>query len=182
MKLILSHNAITSLILGIVISLFIGVAEASTPTPLSQADRDNLLKVAVELKETILHEDINGFLHYVSKLNGLTCTDTKIPYQQITRDLQNKKSHLYISLFDSARFSKQCGHEYPEEYPAISDKEFFTNATTLSIEITRVEDGWAQVIYKSATKKHYPREFIFHKEGSDWKLTEGVIVGSCSCG
>jgi hypothetical protein len=179
---VLSNNAKIAIILGAVVLLFNGAAAASTPTPLSHPDRESLLKAAVDLKEAILRQDIDGFLHHVSKLNGLTCTDTQIQYQQIKKDLHNKESHLYMSLFDSTRFSKQCGHQYPREYPAISDKEFFSKATNMSIEITRAADGWAQVTYKSETKGHYPREYTFHKEGSDWKLTEGVVVDSCSCG
>jgi hypothetical protein len=183
MKRLLYGEVKVAQILVALALFFMGVAAAApTYASLSQADREKLRKVAEQLKEAILHEDVDGILRHVSKTNGLTCTDTKIPYQQVRKDLRNKNSHLYMSLFDSVRFSKQCGHEYPAEYPAISDKEFFTKAANESIEIVSIADGWAQVTYKSQTEGLYPREYSFHKEGQDWKLIEGFIVGSCSCG
>jgi hypothetical protein len=170
-------------ILIALILLFVGLASAAqTSKPMSQTDQENLHQVAVALKDAILHEDVEGVLRHISQSNGLTCTDTQIPYRQVKKDLHNKKSHLYISLFDSTRFYKLCGHQYPGEYPAISDKEFFTKASSVSIEIKSIEDGWAQVTYKSQIKSHYPREYTFHKEGPSWKLREGFIVGRCSCG
>ncbi len=171
------------LLLAALILLLAGLASATTtPEALSPTDRDKLLRVAVELKEAILHEDVEGILRHVSKSNGLICTDTRIPYQQIRKDLHNKNSHLYMSLFDSASFSKKCGSEYPAEYPAISDKEFFTTATSESIEIEPMGGGSAQVAFKSKTKGRYPREFLFHKEGREWKLTDGFVLSRCSCG
>ena len=169
-------------LLAALILLFAGLASATmTSEALSPTDRDKLLKVAVEVKEAILHEDVEGILRHVSKA-GLICTDTSIPYRQIKRDLHNKDSHLYMSLFDSARFSKQCGSEYPAEYPGISDKEFFTTATSESIEIAPMGGGSAQVTFKSKTQGHYPREWLFHKKGREWKFTDGFILNRCSCG
>ena len=166
--------------------LFAGLASAAPkPAQLTQADRENLRKVAVTLKEAILREDVDGILRHVSKLNGLTCVDTQIPYQQVREDLHDKNSHLYMSLFDSERFSKQCGHEYPAEYPVkyrvISDKEFL-KAANEPIEIELITDGWAQVTFKSKTKAPYLRKYGFHKQGRVWMLTDGFIVRRCSCG
>ena len=136
----------------------------------------------MNLKEAILNEDVDGILRHVSKSNGLTCRDTQIPYQQVRKDLQNRNSHLYMSLFDSVIFSKQCGYEYPAEHPPISDKEFLSTAANESIEFESITDEWARVTFKSQTKGPYRREYSFHKEESGWKLTGGFIVSRCSCG
>lgn len=166
--------------------LFVGLASAAPkPAQFSRTDRDNLRNVVVNLKEAIIHEDVDGILRHVSKSNGLTCRDTQIPYQQVRKDIHDRNSHLYMSLFDSVGFFKKCGYEYPAEYlaehPAISDKEFLSTATNESIEIVAITDEWAQVTFKSQTKAPYRREYSFHKEGRGWKLTGGLIVSRCSC-
>ena len=172
---------------GIVLTYFLTVPVSilgsafpeSKSEPLSNADRESLLKVAVDLRTAILREDINGILQHVSTSQGLSCTDTQYSYQEVKKDLHNKNSHLYICLFDTVGFSKMCGHQYPAEYPAISDKEFFSKAEYEPIEIKSMKVGWAIVTYTSKTRGHYPREYTFHKEQGEWKLTYGVIIGSC---
>ena len=159
-----------------------GLASAAPkPAQFSRTNQDNLRKVAVKLKEAILHEDVDGILRYVSESNGLTCRDTQIPYQQVSKDLHDRNSHLYMSLFDSVGFSKKCRYEYPAEHPAISDKEFLSTAANESIEIVSITDEWAQVTFKSQTKAPFRREYSLHKEGRGWKLTGGFIVSRCSC-
>lgn len=149
---------------------------------LSYTDQIELRKVALEIREAILNENIEDILKHLRKQHGLTCTDTNIPYKQVKRDLYNKNSHLYMSLFDSARWRKQCGDHYPAEYPAISEKEFFSKTTGESIKISSIEDGWAKVTFTSSHKHLYPREWYFHKDGKVWKFANGFILSRCSCG
>jgi hypothetical protein len=149
---------------------------------LSAADQNELRMVAIELREAILKENVDGIVKRLRTGHGLTCTDTLIPYKQVKSDLYNKNSHLYMSLFDSVRWNKQCGSHYPPEYPAISEKEFFSRTIDEPIEITALKDGWAKVIFKSKNKSLYPREWYFHKEGGVWKFGDGFIVSRCSCG
>ena len=155
---------------------------APAAQPLAPSDEEDLRKTALELKDAIVHEDVQGILRRVSRSKGLICTDSRISYQQVQKDLHNKNSHLYMSLFDSARFAKRCGGQYPPAYPAISEKEFFTAVQNDMIEIARVGKGWAQVVFKSKTEGHYPREWVFHKEGGQWRLSDGFIVSRCTCG
>src|SRR5712691_2881524 len=105
-------------------------------SPLAPSDEEGPRKAAMELKQAIVQEDVQGILRRVSRSEGLTCTDSRISYRQVKKDLHNKNSHLYMSLFDSASFAKRCGKEYPPDYPAISDKEFFTAARNEVIEIS----------------------------------------------
>jgi len=158
------------------------VAPSQTSSKLSKIDQESLQMTVTQLKDAILHDDIQKVLTFISKTNGLTCTDTKYSYDRISNFLKDKNSHLYLSLFDSSRFSKLCGSNYSPEYPAISEKEFFTRATNTSIDITSPKNGWAFVVYKSQTKGHYQREWTFHKENGQWKIAEGFIIGNCSCG
>jgi hypothetical protein len=162
---------------------FFGVASAAPTTEsLSLIDQQDLRRVALELRGAILHEDIARILRHVSRSNGLGCTDTEIPYKQVEKYLHEKKSHLYMSLFDSSRFSTQCGNDYSPEFPAISAKEFFGAESDQTLEIVPHTRNQAQVIFKSRIKGHYQREWEFKKEGKEWKLVYGFIVGNCSCG
>ena len=108
----------------------------------------------------------------------LSCTDTEIPYHEVQRDLQ--------SLFDTARWSTRCGHEYASEYPAISDAEFFRNATNAHVEIALVdvfpESGvlWATATFHSSHMRH--AGWSFSRVGDRWLLGRGLIVSRCSCG
>ena len=150
--------------------------------PLAPSDEVGLRKTALELKDAIVQEDVQGILRLISRSKGLICTDSRISYQQVHKDLHNKNSYLYMSLFDSARFAGRCGRQYPPDYPAISEKEFFTAVQNDMIHIGRVGKGWAQVVFRSRTQGHYPREWVFHKEGSQWRLSDGFIVSRCTCG
>jgi len=149
---------------------------------LSPTDQKELRNVAMEIREAILNEDIAGILRHLRQEHGLTCTDTTIPYKQVKSDLYNKNSHLYMSLFDSARWHKQCGDHYPAEYPAVSEKEFLSKTIGEPIQITSVQDGWAKVTFRSRDKHLYPREWYFHKDGKVWKFADGFILSRCSCG
>ena len=163
--------------------LSVGVSSAAPGDDLLLlADRQKLAEVALDLKGAILREDAEGVLRHVSRASGLRCTDTQIPYRQIKRDLHNKTSHLYMSVFDSNNWSKRCGSEYPVEYPAISDKEFFATAEQVAMEIEPIEKDWVKVTFKSNKKSQYPREFSFHRERGIWRLTDGFVVSRCSCG
>jgi hypothetical protein len=176
------------LIASVLILLWLGPASAELNAseknvPPSQLDQQDLRRVAEKLKTAILKEDIDGILRHIDP-DGLRCTDTKVPYQQVRRDLHNKNSDLYLSLFDTARFVKRCGRGYPSDYPAISDREFFSRAEneTIEIEISERNKERAKVTIRSSVKGHYPRELYFHKVAGKWKVSHGFIVGSCTCG
>jgi hypothetical protein len=165
-------------------AIIVGSAAASCygGQPLSAQDRSSIQLVVTQLKEAILQEDTHKLLSLISNQIGLTCTDSKYSQKQISGFLKDKTSYLYLSLFDSKGYSQRCGGNYPPEFPAISEKEFLSKASRPTIEITPIEAGWAKVVYKSETKGHYQREWVFHKESGSWKIAEGFIIGNCSCG
>jgi len=147
----------------------------------SIADERQIRRAVVALREAILKKDLKDLLRQISGA-GLTCTDTDYSYKMIRAFLDDKKSHLYMSLFDSARFSQQCGNEYPVEYPAISEQEFLRTAND-SMLIVRTDSNWARVTLTSPNPRHYPREWSFHREGGTWKVAGGSwVVGRCGCG
>jgi hypothetical protein len=157
-------------------------ASATDQATLSAHDREVILKTVDALRAAILSGNADAFLQHVSTTQGLTCTDTKYSYKDITRFLADKRSHLYMGLFDSPSFAQACGREYPPEYPAISDREFLKTANA-AVTITTVRKGWVEVTINSPVPSHYPRMWYLHKEGEAWKLAgDGVIIGSCSCG
>lgn len=157
-------------------------ANCNCAQPLSVHDKSSVQRVVTQIKDAILQEDIPKLLSLISNQFGLTCTDSKYSHKQISSFLKDKTSYLYLSLFDSKGYSQRCGGNYPPEFPAISEKEFLSKASNPTIEITPIEAGWVKVVYKSNMKGHYQREWILHKEFGSWKMTEGFIVGSCSCG
>ena len=157
------------------------VVMAGPSEALSKADDDMLRRTAEDLRAAILREDAESVLRFVSSA-GLGCTDTQVPYSRVKRDLHDKNSHLYLSLFDSSRFSKRCGTQYPPDFPAISDRDFFLSTRDGPVEIHPLGDGMAQVVFRSDRKDLYQREYDFRKEAGVWKLVYGLIVGSCSCG
>jgi hypothetical protein len=145
--------------------------------------QEDLRKVVIDLRQAIVNGDAAAVLRHVSRQHGLTCTDTEAPYAQVRRDLTDKRSHLYIQLFDTAAFVKRCGTaNYQAAYPPISEKEFFSAAPDAPFEIRQREPGWATVLFRSPVKSHWPREYIFHRESGTWKLTNGPIVSRCTCG
>jgi hypothetical protein len=154
---------------------------AKDPFRLPDSERVQLETTAEAVRVAIIHEDTNEIASIVSK-SGLMCTDTNYSHAQVANFLKNKKSHLWLSLFDSARFSRLCGDGYPSEFPAISEKEFFIKSTNLVITIIATDKRNATVTYQSSTKGHYKRDWYFRKEGSHWKLVDAFIVGGCFCG
>jgi len=160
-----------------------GVCAAATDqATLSAHDRQVILKTVDELRAAILTGNADALLQHVSATQGLTCTDTKYSYKDITHFLADKRSHLYMGLFDSPSFAQACAREYPPEYPAISDREFLKTANA-AVTITTVRKGWVEVTINSPASSHYPRKWYLHKEGEAWKLTgDSLIIGSCSCG
>ena len=172
---------------GIVVAVFLALlvfrsASAASPSAaLSSKDRNDLQRVAMALRDAIVREDIPGIMKQVSQ-SGLGCTDNHIEYKKVEADLRSKGGYLHRSFFDSANFAKECGAGYGPEYPAISDKEFFSSEQNQSIEIIPYSAIDAQVVFKSRIPNHYKREWDFKKERGEWKLKYGFIVGSCSCG
>jgi len=163
------------------IVLWSAPAFAQNTRTFSIADERQIRRAVVALREAILKEDLKQLLRQISGA-GLTCTDTDYSYKMIKAFLTNKRSHLYMSLFDSARFSQQCGSGYPVKYPAISEQEFPQTAND-SVRIVRIDSNWARVTLTSPNPRHYPREWSFHREGGTWKVAGGSwIVGRCACG
>jgi hypothetical protein len=157
-------------------------ADGSPPEAFSAVDQRNLRAVALKVQEAILNENVNELARAVSRTEGLTCTDARYSYKSVQSFLHDKTSHLYMSLFDSARFSRQCGYQYSPEYPAISDREFLRTGNE-SIVIARLDNDWAQVTITSSVKGLYPREWYFHREERTWRLARGsFVLGRCSCG
>jgi hypothetical protein len=147
----------------------------------SIADERQIRQAVVAFREAIVKKDVKQLLRQISG-GGLTCTDTNYSYKMIRAFLDDSKSHLYMSLFDSVRFSRQCGSRYPVEYPAISEQEFLRTAND-SILIVRIDSNWASVMLTSPNPGHYQREWSFHRESGTWKVAGGsLIVGRCDCG
>ena len=149
----------------------------------SSADEQQLRAVTARIREAILTENIAVLLQSISAVLGLQCTDTTYSHEQIKTFLQNRNSHLYISLFDSARFARQCGRSgYPPEYPAISEKEFLRSANS-AVEIVRIDNDWAKVTLISPVPSQFPRVWNLHREAGTWEIAGvGFVIGNCSCG
>jgi hypothetical protein len=164
-----------------------GVALGNAPgTPatdlLTFADQQELRSVSKSVVEAILGENVQALLRHVSQTKGLTCTDTEYSYRSVEAFLRDKKSHLYISLFDTGSFSRRCGDDYPVQYPAISEREFLRSAEQ-QFSVTADDVDWAHVTISSPVKGHYTRAWYLHREGGTWKLTGGsFVIGRCSCG
>lgn len=157
-------------------------AAATSGVDLSESERVELLKVAAAVRGAILNGDVVSLLRFISKGDGLECTDSQYRYGQVAKDLRNKRSFLYMSLFNSEQFSAQCGEGYPAEYPAISDREFFAKSPNSTIEITFASKGQAEVTFHSGSSALYPRKYDFHRESKGWRLVGGLIIGECTCG
>jgi hypothetical protein len=157
-------------------------ADATNVNMLSPADRAQLVSTAVKLRDAILHVDAKTVGSLISSSDGLICTDTQYKKAQVRKSLSNVNSILYQGLFNAARFSRRCGAGYPRETPATSEKAFFEITPNGSIEIKFVKGAYAIVKFVSPKAAYYPREYTFKKEGTNWTLVEGFIIGSCTCG
>ena len=157
-------------------------AETSSTKPLTQAER-RAVEAAVEAVRTaILAGDTAALLRMIDTKEPLVCTDTPYARDEVREFLADKRSHLYLSLFDTTAYAKQCGAGYPASYPALSEREFLRSANkTASIE--RLDVNWVRVTISSPIKTHYPREWHFHRDGKRWRLAgPSLIIGRCTCG
>ena len=173
----------TVLVIVFAISL-IGLAQVSSSNEgLSKSEKQEILNTAKALRNAILNQDVDGVLKHISK-KGLGCTDSQFSHARVKRNLYDKNSYLYMSLFDSRRFSAKCKSWYPPEYPAISEREFFLGDRDGPMEVVPLHfwSGVVRVIFKSRVKGHYQREYDFQKEGNEWKVVYGLVVGGCGCG
>jgi hypothetical protein len=157
-------------------------AQAEPQARLSPADSRALASAATRLRIAILNRDVGYISKILSPSERLMCTDTAYRKAQVVRYLSDANSKLYISLFDAPNFRRACGRDYPAQYPATSDKAFFEAAPNGVFEITPLGRGYATVKFVAPTANLYPREYDFKREGGEWKLVGGLIVGSCSCG
>jgi hypothetical protein len=157
-------------------------ASATGQERLSAHDREDILKTVSAIRAAILSENVDELLRHVSTTQGLSCTDTTYSHKSIKRFLADRGSQLYMALFDSPSFSRECSREYPPEYPAISDRDFLKTAST-SVTVVTVRKDWVEVTIKSPMPSHYPRQWYLHREGDAWKLAgSSLIIGNCSCG
>jgi hypothetical protein len=151
-------------------------------TPSNAGDIDEvkeLSQTTFEIKDAILKNDTKRLMQYID-VDGLTCTDSVTPYSKVQSMLKDKTSPLYLSLFESEQFARQCGESYPDEYPAISDKEFFLKAQDFKIDVSSLEPGWAQVKIESTVKSYAPRIWTFHRHKGKWKMSNGFLT-ECGC-
>jgi len=139
-----------------------------------------LKRTVSDIRESILKKDVDHLAQYIGP-DGLDCTDTQFSYAEVITALKDKSSPLYLSLFNNKLFKKKCGQEYPDEYPAISDHEFFQTAKDLKVEVSDLEPDWVKVKIISSVKHQYPREWTFHRVKGEWKITGGILM-RCSCG
>ncbi len=103
---------------------------------------NELKRIVSDIRESILKKDIDHLAQYIGP-DGLECTDDQFSYAEVIAALKNKTSFLYLSLFNSKLFKEKCGQEYPDEYPAISDREFFETAKDLNVEVSDLEPDWS---------------------------------------
>jgi hypothetical protein len=164
------------------LSPFTSISAAQKYRPLSDTDKKQINEVVTELRRSILNQDTKAFLRQLSVNDGLACTDTDYTYKDISKFLADKNSHLYISLFDTPKFKKMCGHGYPDEFPALSEKDFLKTAKK-SIKIKQIDNDSVEVTIESSIKAHYPRQWYLQREGKTWKATgSSFIIGNCTCG
>jgi hypothetical protein len=149
---------------------------------LTPAVRAAIVSAARSVVAAIRAGDAKGLVQHISRAEGLTCTDTAYPFSRVKKDLENPKSYLFQSLFDTKAFAGRCGSEYPAEYPAISDTEFLkTSGDNIDVELYSAD--WAAVTIRSSVPGQYKREWSLHREAGHWKLAGGgFIIGNCSCG
>jgi hypothetical protein len=161
--------------------LAIAAAPAAPATALSPADEAALVKAATELRSAIVAKDVSKILQHVSR-SGLVCTDTRYSRKEVEADLRAKNGYLQRSLFDTARFTAECGRMYGPQFPWISDRDFFLADQDARLEVKAYSANEAQVVFRSRIPTHYPREYDFRKEGESWRLVSGMILRGCSCG
>jgi hypothetical protein len=139
-----------------------------------------LKRIVSDIRESILKKDIDHLVQYIGP-DGLECTEDQYSYAEVIAALKDKRSFLYLSLFNSKLFKKKCGQEYPDENPAISDLEFFEAAKDLNVEVSDLDPDWVDVKISSSIKSQYQRDWTFHRVKGKWKITEGILM-RCSCG
>lgn len=159
------------------------MAGGGTSKPqLSEADVTAIRATVRDIRIAIVSADAKALLGHISQSEGLSCTDTQYSYAEAKAFVQNPRSAFHQSLFDTARFRKECGSGYPAAYPAISEKEFYASANKeVSIEVVNL--NWVKVTIRSPVKTHYERWLYLHREGQAWKIGGGsFVIGNCTCG
>jgi len=149
---------------------------------LTPKDENAIRKTVEEIRSAIATRNIDALLQHISPTEGLSCTDTNYTHLEAKKFLQDRSSVFYTSLFDTAKFRKDCGAGYPPEYPAISDQEFYAKATH-EIVIEAADKNWGKVTIQSPIKSHYERWMYLHREHNSWKAAGGsFVIGNCTCG
>jgi hypothetical protein len=148
---------------------------------LSAGDRRDVLQTAARVKAAILQHDVSAIMSYISKSEGLTCTDTRYTLRQVSRYIHNSNSELYLGLFDTSQFTRQCGAGYPQNSPK-AESDFFAHMADAETKITFESKEYAEVSFYSHLPGYYPRQYMFHREAGRWRLVSGFIIGSCGCG
>jgi hypothetical protein len=174
----MKSNFILKVILSVLfLSCF---SQLSAQTDKKSSHEAELKLVVSDIRNLILKEDIDHFAKYIGP-DGLFCTDDQFSHADVIAALKDKSSPLYLSLFNSKLLKEKCGEAYSDEYPAISDKEFFKTAKDLKVEVSDLKPGWVEVKISSSVSNQYPRDWTFHRVKGKWKITEGILM-RCSCG
>jgi len=169
------------------LSVFIGVEPILAATPgnkpvLTTSERVAIVNVVRHVIATIREGNAQELLGYIRTTQGLECTDTAYSYAQVKKALMNPGSYFHQSLFDTVAFAHSCGSEYPDEYPAISDKQFLETSND-EIGVKLFSSNWAEVTIQSPVAGHYKRIWSLYKDAGHWKLAgAGFIIGNCTCG
>ena len=159
-----------------------GAFAASSGVPLSPQDQEAVLRAASAVRDAILHEDSVAILALVSHAHGLYCTDDIYKFADVARFMRDRRSHLYMSLFDTAGFQRACGNRYPAASQPISDRQFFASAPKIFMKVATFGKDTAEVTYSTSELGLDHVEYLFHREGQAWRLTGGFIIGDCTCG
>ena len=74
----------------------------------STSDQQAILAAVGNVRRALLSEDVDALLASLSQVAPLACTDSTYSYDEIRAFLQDRSSHLYISLFDTSTFVERC--------------------------------------------------------------------------
>jgi hypothetical protein len=167
--------------LSAMLRLVVLLAYASTAQAqaiaLTHKDESDILRIVSAIKAAIVRGSTADLLRLVSPTLGLTCSGKAYPYPTVAQFLSEKKSYLYMGLFDSAALARACSHDYPD----VSEQEFLSGGTSTD-HIVSLGPDWVEVTVSSKIQLHAPRVWSLHREAGSWKLADGsLIVGSCSC-
>lgn len=164
--------------LGVTTTAFAGTERVSLPLGV----QTKVIAAAEGVRIAIRTGNVRSLIEFMSRKEGLECTDAKVPFRDIRQSLANRQSILYLSLFDSKNLVARCGGAYPADAALTSDREFFENSPTSPILIEWVSDAKDYVTVKYESGAYPSRKYTFHREPSGWRIVSGLLAGDCTCG